>query len=204
MRFKSFQIFTISRDLKLSLGKCREIKTTKFTTPNSCKASKTKIKSVQIKQIQLSNVLKSRIQTFAIQKNNEQNHQTSKSKRIQTRSLYIELLTEQFQCTIKFLSIHVFIPFLFSFNSKFPQPIFQRRINVVSTLWVNVEITLIRRWKWKKIQCRIFNVPQRWYNVSARSWNNAETTLYNVETTLCNVGSTLIQCCFNLASTLKR
>ena len=78
MRFKSFQIFTISRHLKLSLGKCREIKTTKFITPNSCKASKTKIKSVQIKQIQLSNVLKSRIQTFAIQKNNEQNHNAFK------------------------------------------------------------------------------------------------------------------------------
>ena len=134
MRFKSFQIFTISRHLKLSLGKCRENKTTKFTTPNSSKASKTKIKSVQIKQIQLSNILKSRIQTFTIQKINQKNHQTSKSKRIQTRSLYIELLTEQFQCTIKFLSIHIFIHFLFSCNTKFPSPTFQRQINVEITL----------------------------------------------------------------------
>ena len=43
----------------------------KFTTPNSCKASITKIESVQIKPIQISNVLKSRIQTIAIQQNNE-------------------------------------------------------------------------------------------------------------------------------------
>ena len=49
---------------------------------------------------------------------------------------------------------------------------FQRRINVVSTLWINVERTLIRRWKWNKIRRRIFNVAQRWYNVSARCWSN--------------------------------
>ena len=84
------------------------------------------------------------------------------------------------------------------------QPTFQRRINVVSTLWINVEIMLIRRWKWNKIRRRIFNVAQRWYNVSARRWNNVETTLHNVETTLHNVGTTLIQRCFNLASTLVK
>ena len=84
------------------------------------------------------------------------------------------------------------------------QPTFQRRINVVSTLWINVKITLIRRWKWNKIRRRIFNVAQRWYNVSARRWNNVETTLHNVETTLHNVGTTLIQRCFNLASTLVK
>ena len=32
-------------------------------------------------------------------------------------------------------------------TSVITQPTFQRRINVVSTLWINVEITLIRRWK---------------------------------------------------------
>ena len=84
------------------------------------------------------------------------------------------------------------------------QPTFQRRINVVSTLWINVEITLIRRWKWNKIRRRIFNVAQRWYNVSARRWNNVKTTLHNVKTTLHNVGATLIQRCFNLASTLVK
>ena len=47
------------------------------------------------------------------------------------------------------------------------QATFQRRINVVSTLWINVEITLIRQWKWNKI----------WCNVIARRWNNVETTL---------------------------
>ena len=62
------------------------------------------------------------------------------------------------------------------------QPTFQRRINVVSTFWINVEITLIRRWKWNKIRSRIFNVAQRWYNVSARCWNNDETTLIQVST----------------------
>ena len=65
------------------------------------------------------------------------------------------------------------------------QPTFQRRINVVSTLWINVEITLTRLWKWNKIRRRIFNVAQRWIHV--------ETTLHNVETTLHNVVATLFQ-----------
>ena len=82
------------------------------------------------------------------------------------------------------------------------QPTFQRWINVVSMLRINVEITLIRHWKWNKIRRRIFNVAQPWYNVSARRWNNVETTLHNDETTLHKVGTTLIQRCFNLASTL--
>ena len=30
-------------------------------------------------------------------------------------------------------------------STEVTQPAFQRRINVVSTLWINVEITLIRR-----------------------------------------------------------
>ena len=76
-------------------------------------------------------------------------------------------------------------------NSIIPsQPTFQCRINVVSTLWINVEITLIRHWKWNKIRRRIFNVAQRWYNVSARRWNNVETTL--------------IKRCFNLTWTLVK
>ena len=57
------------------------------------------------------------------------------------------------------------------------QPTFQRRINVVSTLWINVEITLIRRWKRNKIRRRILNVAQRWYNLGVRRWNNVDTTL---------------------------
>ena len=56
---------------------------------------------------------------------------------------------------------------------------------------------MIRRWKWNNIRPRIFNVAQRWYNVSARHWNNVKTTLHNF-------GTTLIQCCFNLASTLVK
>ena len=84
------------------------------------------------------------------------------------------------------------------------QPTFQRRINVVSTLWINVKITLIRRWKWNKIRRRIFNVVQRWYNVGARRWNDVETTLHNVKTTLHNVDTKLYQRCFNLAWTLVK
>ena len=84
------------------------------------------------------------------------------------------------------------------------QPTFQRQINVVSTMWINVKITLIRRWKWNKIWRRIFNVAKRWYNVSARRWNNIETTLHNLEIMKHNVTTTLIQRCFNLASTLVK
>ena len=73
------------------------------------------------------------------------------------------------------------------------QPTFQRRISVVSTLWINVEIMFILRWKWNKIQRRIFNVTQRWYNVSAWRWNNVKTTLHKFKTTLHNVGTTLFQ-----------
>ena len=60
------------------------------------------------------------------------------------------------------------------------QPTFQRRINVISTLWINVEITFIRRWKQNKIWRRIFNVVQRGYNVSARRWNNFAQRWNNV------------------------
>ena len=38
----------------------------------------------------------------------------------------------------------------------------QRCFNVIS---INVEITLIQRWKWNKIRRRTFNVAQRWYKV---------------------------------------
>ena len=84
------------------------------------------------------------------------------------------------------------------------QPTFQRWINVALMLWINVEITFIRRWKWNKIRRRIFKVAERWYDVSARRWNNVETTLHNVETTLHNVCTTLIQRCFTPASTLVK
>ena len=77
------------------------------------------------------------------------------------------------------------------------QPTFQRQINVVSTLWINVEITLMRRWKWNKNLLRIFNFVQRWLNVSAWPWNNVETTLHNIDTTF-------YKRCFNVASTLVK
>ena len=82
------------------------------------------------------------------------------------------------------LLLHVSQPFLFLYlkcspncNKYSSQPTFQRRINVVSTLWINVEITLIRRWKWNKIRRRIFNVAQRWYNIAVWRWSNVEKTL---------------------------
>ena len=90
------------------------------------------------------------------------------------------------------------------FASIRTQPTFQSRINVVWTLSITVEITLVRRCKWKKIRRRIFNVAQRCYNVSAWRLNNVEITLHNIETMLYNVGTTMIQRCFNLASTLVK
>ena len=92
------------------------------------------------------------------------------------------------------------------------KPTFQRRINVVSMLWIAVEITLLRRWKWKKIRIWIFNVAQHWYNVGVQHWDNVKSTLHNVDATVfqyctmsfqhCfNVDMTLSQRCFNVAST---
>ena len=49
---------------------------------------------------------------------------------------------------------------------------FQCQINIVSTLWITVEITLIRHWKWNKIRSRFFNVAQHWYNVGVQECNN--------------------------------
>ena len=74
-----------------------------------------------------------------------------------------------------------------------PGPVkFQCRINIVSMLWINIEITLIQLWKWSKIRCRIFNVAQRWYNEGVRRWHNVETTWYKFF-------STLLQRCLNVS-----
>ena len=91
-------------------------------------------------------------------------------------------------------------------------PTFQRWINVVSTLWITVQIKLILRWKWNKIQSRIFNVAQHWYNVGVQRSNNVRSTLNNVNASvfqrctmsfqLCfKVDITLSQRCFNVATT---
>ena len=63
------------------------------------------------------------------------------------------------------------------FGNLNKQPTSQRRITVVSTLWINIQIMLIRLWKWYKIRRRIFNVAQRWKNVGVRHGNKVETTL---------------------------
>ena len=88
---------------------------------------------------------------------------------------------------------------MYMLNKLISKPTFQRRINVVSTLWIDVETRLSRRRKWKKIRRQIFNIAQRWCNVSARRWNNLET-IQKVQTRLHNASTTLIQRCFNLAS----
>ena len=77
----------------------------------------------------------------------------------------------------------------------FTQPTFQRRNDVISTLWISVKITLIRRWKWNKTRRHIISITQRWYSVGVRCWNNIETTLYNVV-------STFFQCWYNIISIL--
>ena len=73
----------------------------------------------------------------------------------------------------------------------------QKKEKTEKETWVNVEITLIRRWKCSKIQRWVFNVAQLWHNFSTRCWNNFKTTLHNI-------GTTLIRRCFNLASTLVK
>ena len=91
-------------------------------------------------------------------------------------------------------------------------PTFQRRITVVSVLWITVQITLIQRCKWNKVRNRIINVAQHRYNVSAQRQNNVTSTLHKDNATisqhctmsfqLCfNVDMTLSQHCFNVAST---
>ena len=71
------------------------------------------------------------------------------------------------------LSCHLYFVFEIHFCKTYflayiSQPTFQRRFNVVSMLWINVEITLMRCWKWNKIWRRIYNVAQGWYNVGVR------------------------------------
>ena len=84
----------------------------------------------------------------------------------------------------------------------------QRWINVVSTLQITVQITVILRWKWSKTGIRVFNVAQHCYNVGMQGCNNVAERQRNRFTTLHNVASTLFQRymvlsqrCFNMAST---
>ena len=104
----------------------------------------------------------------------------------------------------------MFIRIIFFIDTILPTS--QRRINLVSTLWITIQITVIRCWKWNnKIQSRIFNVSQHRYNVGVQHWNNVKSALHNVNGTVfqrctmfqrCfNVDMTLSQRCFNLAFT---
>ena len=62
------------------------------------------------------------------------------------------------------------------FDKIYPSQLFK----VGSTLWINVEITLIRRWKWNKTWHRIFNVDTTLEADVKQRQNN----LWNVVTTL--------------------
>ena len=73
------------------------------------------------------------------------------------------------------------------------EPTFQRRINVVSMLWVNVEITLSNVENETKSDVGLSTL----HNVDTASVPDVETTLQNVE-------ATLIQRCFNIASILVK
>ena len=83
-------------------------------------------------------------------------------------------------------------------------PTFQRRVNIVSTFWITVEITLIRRWKWNKNRSLIFNIAQHWY-VFVQRWSNVKSTLHIVDPNIfehCfNVDMASSQVCLNMAST---
>ena len=82
------------------------------------------------------------------------------------------------------------------------QPAFQCQINIVLTLWMAVEITLIQRWKWNKIWSWIFNVAQHWYNVSVQHRNNIKSNLQYIDAMLHKVISMLFQCWCDIISTL--
>ena len=84
------------------------------------------------------------------------------------------------------------------------QPTFQPRINVVSRFRITLEITLIRRWKWKKIRNRIFIVAQHSNNVGVKRWNNVKSTMHIVDATVSQNCTTLFQRCFNDDLTLSQ
>ena len=84
------------------------------------------------------------------------------------------------------------------------QPTFQRRINVVSTFWITLEITLIRRGKRKKIRNRSFIVAQDWYKIGVKRWNNVKSTMHIVDGTVSQSCATSFQRCFNGDMTLSQ
>ena len=97
----------------------------------------------------------------------------------------------KFAATLRFLSTREsYASLRFQSRTHRTQPTFQRRINVVSTLWINVKIMLIRRWKWNKIRRRTFNIAQRWCNAGVRRWNKVDKTLFRR--------------CFNVSSALVK
>ena len=85
------------------------------------------------------------------------------------------------------------------------QSTLQRRIKVVSTSWINVEITLICRSKWNKFRGRIFSLAKLWYNVGVRRrCYYIETTLRSIDAMVYQLCTTLFQCYFNIDMTLSQ
>ena len=86
------------------------------------------------------------------------------------------------------------------------QPIFQPWISIVSTLWINVQMTLIPCWKWNKIRGRIFNVAQR-RNKAKQSTTFIQCFLIASQRCFsrrCNSDIKLSQRCLHIASTLVK
>ena len=96
------------------------------------------------------------------------------------------ILTREFPT---FLEKQVCGKFETSYSGPYCPSMFQHWINVVSKLWINIEITLIRRWKWNKIRWWIFSVAQSFVS-------DVETMFikwfFNGRQHRCNVVPTLI------------
>ena len=60
----------------------------------------------------------------------------------------------------------------------FPQPTFQRRINVVSTLWINVDPTLKMKQNPTSDFQRCTMLIQRLCPTLKQRWHNVDTTLF--------------------------
>lgn len=79
------------------------------------------------------------------------------------------------------------------------QPTFQCWINIVTTWGIIIEMTLMRRWKWNKIRCWIFNVETTLEQHCAMLIHLGFQMLHNKCSF--NVGMILFQSYFTVAST---
>ena len=73
------------------------------------------------------------------------------------------------------------------------------RWNSIALLLISIQITLIWRWKWNKIQSWAFNVTQHWYDVVIQHWDNAKSMLCNVIGPVFQCSAMLFQGCLNIS-----